>query len=118
MEEAADEIELLRQQRNHWMSAAMHFDEHLATFRVMLMEQPGVRFGGCTPQSDCGADRKSVASQRCRDTGGQPFDSAPITLTDAEREAVAALVYQCESLNTPMGKEMSLALRSLLARLA
>lgn len=48
------------------------------------------RLGGCAPQLDCGADRKSVASQRCRDTGGQPFDSAPTTtLTDEEREAVA-----------------------------
>ena len=47
-----------------------------------------LRLGGCTPQLDCGADRKSVASERCRDTGDQPFNSAPITLTDAEREAV------------------------------
>ena len=37
------------------------------------------RIGGC----------KSVASRRCRETGGQPFDSAPITLSDAEREAVS-----------------------------
>lgn len=35
--------------------------------------------GGCTPQLDCGADRKSVASQRCCSTGGQPSESAPIT---------------------------------------
>ena len=47
------------------------------------------RLGGCTPQLDCGADRKSVASQRCRDTGGQPFDSAPTTtLTNEERECL------------------------------
>lgn len=53
--------------------------------RMKLME---LILGGSTPQLDCGADRKSVASQRCRDTGGQPFESAPITLTDAEWEAV------------------------------
>ena len=63
LEEAAAEIELLRQQRNHWMSAARHFDEHLATFRVMLMEQPGVRFGA--------SDNRET-----------------VHLTDEEREAV------------------------------
>ena len=47
------------------------------------------RLGGCTPQLDCGADRKSVVSERCCIAGGQPFESAPITLTDAEREAIA-----------------------------
>lgn len=36
--------------------------------------------GGCTSQLDSEADRKSVTSQRCRDTGGQPFESAPATL--------------------------------------
>ena len=57
---------------------------HAATLRKLLE-----RLGGCTPQLDCGADRKSVASQRCRDTGGQPFDSAPTTaLTAEEREAI------------------------------
>lgn len=45
LEEAAAEIELLRQNRNHWARTAAAFDEHLATMRVMLMEQPGVRFG-------------------------------------------------------------------------
>lgn len=44
-EEAADEIERLRQQRNHWMAAARAFDEHLATMRVMFMEHPTIRFG-------------------------------------------------------------------------
>lgn len=44
VEEAADEIERLRQQRNHWMAAARAFDEHLATMRVMMMEHPSVRF--------------------------------------------------------------------------
>jgi hypothetical protein len=61
--------------------------ERAATLRGLLE-----RLGGCPPQLDCGADRKSVASQRCRDTGGQPFDSAPTTtLTDAEREAIKRL---------------------------
>ena len=45
------------------------------------------RLGGCTQQLDCWADRKSVASERCCIAGGQPFESAPITLTDAERLA-------------------------------
>ena len=42
------------------------------------------RLGGCPPQLDCGADGKSVASHRCRDTGGQPFDSAPTTTIPPE----------------------------------
>ena len=54
-----------------------------ATLRGLLE-----RLGGCTPQLDCGADRKSVASERCCIAGGPPFESAPITLTDAEREAI------------------------------
>ena len=44
MEEAANEIERLRQERNHWMAAARAFDDHLATMRLMLMEHPTVRF--------------------------------------------------------------------------
>ena len=44
MEEAANEIERLRQERNHWMAAASAFDDHLATMRVMIMEHPTVRF--------------------------------------------------------------------------
>jgi hypothetical protein len=44
MEEAANEIERLRQERNHWMAAARAFDDHLATMRVMMMEHPTVRF--------------------------------------------------------------------------
>jgi hypothetical protein len=35
--------------------------------------------GGCPSELDSEADRKSVTSQRCRDTGGQPFESAPAT---------------------------------------
>lgn len=38
------EVERLRQQRDHWIAAAMAFDEHLATMRVMMMEHPSVRF--------------------------------------------------------------------------
>jgi hypothetical protein len=45
VEEAANEIERLRQERNHWMAAARAFDDHLATMRVMMMEHPTVRFG-------------------------------------------------------------------------
>jgi hypothetical protein len=56
---AQDEIARLKQQRNYWISVASAFDEHLATMRVMLMEQPPARFGGAEPR-----------------------------LTDAEREAV------------------------------
>jgi hypothetical protein len=44
MDEAAAEIERLRQERNHWMAAARAFDDHLATMRVMIMEHPTVRF--------------------------------------------------------------------------
>ena len=71
------------------------------------------RLGGSTPQLDCGADRKSVASQRCRDTGGQPFDSAPVTLTDAEREAVK----ECLRCAYPATHPTAATLRSLLERL-
>ena len=106
MDEAAAEIERLRngavgsretvqltdEEREAVESAAAAFeydDDNLecgtiaATLRALLE-----RTGGCTPESDSGADRKSVASTLCRDTGVQPFDSAPITLTDAEREAI------------------------------
>ena len=44
MEEAANEIERLRQERNHWMAAARAFDDHLATMRVVIMEHPTIRF--------------------------------------------------------------------------
>jgi len=63
---------------------------------AMLRERDRTH-GGCPSGLDPEADRKSVASQRCRDTGGQPFDSAPTT-TDwrshihppdaADREAI------------------------------
>jgi hypothetical protein len=43
-DDAAAEIERLRQERNHWMAAARAFDDHLATMRVMMMEHPTVRF--------------------------------------------------------------------------
>ena len=42
--------------------------------------------GGCTSGLDPEADRKSAAFQRCRDTGGQPFESAPAT-PEADRLA-------------------------------
>ena len=44
LRDAKAEVERLRQQRDHWMAAAMAFDEHLATMRVMMMEHPSVRF--------------------------------------------------------------------------
>jgi hypothetical protein len=44
LDDAADEIERLRNERNHWMAAARAFDEHLATMRVMFMEHPTIRF--------------------------------------------------------------------------
>jgi hypothetical protein len=66
----------------------------IADFMLRKREQA---HGGCPSGLDPEADRKSVASQRCRDTGGQPFDSAPTT-TDwrshirppdaADREAI------------------------------
>jgi hypothetical protein len=40
--------------------------------------------GGCSSKLDLEADRKSVTSQRCRDTGGQPSESAPTTSLLAE----------------------------------
>lgn len=46
MDAAADEIERLRQSRNDWMAIASAFDEHLATMRVMLLERPGLMYGG------------------------------------------------------------------------
>jgi hypothetical protein len=45
VEEAANEIERLRRERDHWMATARAFDDHLATMRVMMMEHPTVRFG-------------------------------------------------------------------------
>lgn len=41
LDEAADEIERLRRQRNDWMETARAFDDHLATMRVVMMERLG-----------------------------------------------------------------------------
>ena len=57
----------------------------IADFMLRKREQA---HGGCPSGLDPEADRKSVASQRCRDTGGQPSESAPTTL-DAEPPAKA-----------------------------
>ena len=46
---AQEEIARLKQQRNYWIGVASAFDEHLATMRVMLMDQPPARFGGAEP---------------------------------------------------------------------
>jgi len=93
----------------------------LETPRQEVLDECAKRLGGCAPQLDCGADRKSVASQRCRDTGGQPFDSAPSTLTAAER---GALDWACCGLECPdiehddnYDSDAAAILRNLLARL-
>ena len=82
MEEAADEMERLVANRNHWIGAARAFDEHLATMRVMLMEQPGVRFGAA----------ESRETVQCPYVAGETTKYCtltPFTLTAEEREAVA-----------------------------
>lgn len=89
--EAADEIERLTAQRNHWIATAHAFDEHLATMRVMLMEQPGVRFGASLV---CGA----------------------IELTAAERGAIADAADRYAEI-TPESAETAATLRGLLERL-
>ena len=82
MDEAADEMERLVANRNHWIGAARAFDEHLATMRVMLMEQPGVRFGAA----------ESRETVQCPYVAGETTKYCTLTtftLTDEEREAVA-----------------------------
>ena len=82
LEEAAAEIERLVANRNHWMGAARAFDEHLATMRVMLMEQPGVQFGAA----------ESRETVQCPYVAGETTKYCTLTtftLTDEEREAVA-----------------------------
>ena len=82
MEEAADEMERLVANRNHWIGAARAFDEHLATMRVMLMEQPGVRFGAA----------ESRETVQCPYVAGETTKYCTLTtftLTDEEREAIS-----------------------------
>lgn len=89
MDEAAKEIEWLRQNRNHWMRTAAAFDDHLATLRVMLMEQPG-------GDKDTPSQQLLAAYQlgvRHRDPPDQVRSGAvegrdTVQLTNAEREAV------------------------------
>lgn len=100
MDEAADEIERLRQQRNHWMRAATAFDEHLATMRVMLMEQPGVRFGGGSYERN---DEKRGDS-----------DTSRAALTDLERLSLAVAVGRLQGFGDCHESD---ALRGLLSRL-
>ena len=82
MEEAADEMERLVANRNHWIGAARAFDEHLATMRVMVMEQPGVRFGAA----------ESRETVQCPYVAGETTKYCTLTtftLTDEEREAIS-----------------------------
>ena len=82
MDEAAEEMERLVANRNHWIGAARAFDEHLATMRVMLMEQPGVRFGAA----------ESRETVQCPYVAGETTKYCTLTtftLTAEEREAVA-----------------------------
>ena len=107
MDEAAKEIEWLRQNRNHWMRTAHAFDEHLATMRVALMEQPGVRFGGECPY---------VTGRTTK------YCTLPTTsLTPEERESLTRAVTDCERIAREYGIEAderrAAALRGLLERL-
>ena len=67
----------LKQQRNYWIGVASAFDEHLATMRVMLMEQPPARFGGAEPRLT-DAEREAVEwfSQLSYGEGGRVPDYA------------------------------------------
>lgn len=90
MDEAAKEIEWLRQNRNHWMRTAAAFDDHLVTLRVMLMEQPGGDKD--TPSQQLLAAYQLGVSHR--DPPDQVRNGAvesreTVQLTDAEREAIA-----------------------------
>jgi hypothetical protein len=82
MDEAAAGIEALVANRNHWMGAARAFDEHLATMRVMLMEQPGVRFGAAE-------SRETVQCPYVTGDTTKYCTLTTFTLTDEERESIS-----------------------------
>ena len=85
MNDSLDEIALLRQQRDHWMRTAMAFDEHLATMRVMWMEQPALRFGALETWMPTDAERKAVEvvttnyQQLCDKYGASEEDDATLS---------------------------------------
>lgn len=72
--------------------------------------------GGRSSGLDSETDRKSAATQRSAHSCCQPFDSAPVTLTDAEREAVEWCVEMATIHATDCDDELA-ALRKLLERL-
>jgi hypothetical protein len=90
---------LLSDEANQYPTALQweHLLTHAYRWADAMLRKREQTHGGCPSGLDPEADRKSVASQRCRDTGGQPFDSAPTT-TDwrshirppdaADREAI------------------------------
>ena len=114
LESAAKEIEWLRQNRNHWMRTAHAFDEHLATMRVALMEQPGVRFGAA----------ESRETVQCPYVTGRTtkYCTLPTTsLTPEERESLTRAVTEMCRVAREYGIEADAnrarALRGLLERL-
>lgn len=94
MDEAADEIERLRKQRNHWMRAAHAFDEHLATMRVLMMEQPGVRFGGQSVLTDEERDAIRTAEGRYfawMNDNGDGYSRERLVVSDTIRKLLERL---------------------------
>jgi hypothetical protein len=76
--------------------------------------------GGCSSELDSETDRKSAATQGSAHSCCQPFNSAPATLTDAEREAIEAAVQIIDAHDEEMDGFPSGAaatLRKLLERL-
>lgn len=119
MDEAAKEIEWLRQNRNHWMRTAAAFDDHLATLRVMLMEQPG-------GDKDTPSQQLLAAYQlgvRHRDPPDQVRNGAvesreTVQLTNAERRAITwAANVTDDGWPGSHAKQMIATLRGLLGRL-
>ena len=84
MNDSLDEIALLRQQRDHWMKTAMAFDEHLATMRVMWLEQPALRFGALETWMPTDAEREAVECG-IQAIGLSPCDERTLACADTLR---------------------------------
>ena len=110
MDEAAKEIEWLRQNRNHWMRTAHAFDEHLATMRVALMEQPG---GRCGPAMS----RETVQCPYVAGDTTKYCTLTTFTLTDEERDVLREVRHGYADVDDVRCNEIAFVIDRLLERL-
>lgn len=119
MDEAADEMERIRNERNHWVRTAQAFDEHLATMRVMMMEHPTVRFGAVSSCETVRAVTEPLPEEKRAEVSAEPLCRRPqLTLTNEEREAVKSAIWDYEQNDDDADcASMAAILRGLLERL-